>query len=196
MKLVMARLDSTKDELYGATLGLLEAFCATNGVPMPRIIRKRLGGPRCGMTCMGHDGTSAVVIDMRCCDDPGGRCFPAAPDDSTVVGVLAHEFGHVVLNWLEHKGDKHLQRRVMTVAEREESVSDYGRGSAHEQFAEAFRLAVLNPDLLRTGRPLRWTLLQSLGLMFPEPLPWRDVIARAPRQAVLMTEEWVRNGVG
>lgn len=115
--------------------------------------------------------------------------FPGYKADLTPVGVVAHETGH-------HVDDVTGRRPLGYGWRNEERVSGYEPNRA-ESFAEAFRLFVTNPDMLRAGRPARWAhLTEGLGLV-PGPLtPWDEVLAERGAHArfLVAAKNWVARG--
>jgi hypothetical protein len=115
--------------------------------------------------------------------------FPGYKADMTPVGVYTHELGHHVAAELGLPS-------LTTWAE--PSVSGY-EPNGSEAFAEAFRLFLTNPSLLREGRPRRWsTLTESLGLE-PSALaltPWDEVLRLrgAHERFITAARNWIKRG--
>ncbi len=59
-----------------------------------------------------------------------------------------------------------------------ESVSSYSKNNAVESFAEAMRLFILNPDLLRRAWPETFFSLETVFTPVVD-LTWREVLANA-----------------
>lgn len=94
--------------------------------------------------------------------------FPGYKADLTPVGVVCHEVGHHVDDLFGHPS------LVSWATEPPVSGYEPDRG---ERLAEAVRLLGTNPDLLRCGRPRRWTtLVDVLGLVPAHDLPWEEVL--------------------
>jgi hypothetical protein len=114
--------------------------------------------------------------------------------DLTAPGILAHEIGHHV--WFEHVA-RNFSNRVtrdellaLMSVQSEAPVSGYEPNS-HEVFAEAMRLFILNPTLLKEGRPGRWAALQGFGLRPLHDAPWRDVLVHAHPKIIRAAESWI-----
>lgn len=182
-------------KLFEDALGLSQSFFDMNSIPFPRIVHRRLGSSY-GLTCLGRDGTSCVTIDVTgCAHARDATSFPGAPEDRSAAGVLAHECGHAVLNWLEHSAPhRRFRQEIDATAAAEAPITDQATRSAHELFAETFRLTVLDPDLLRVGRPMHWALLRSSGLVVPVRATWDVVLSRAPHDVIDLTRCWIGAG--
>lgn len=76
--------------------------------------------------------------------------FPGWKADLTPIGVVTHEAGHHVYDT--------IGRPTLTGWSKEPRVSTYEPNS-NERFAEAVKLFMTNPDLLRVGRPTRYEFL-------------------------------------
>lgn len=115
--------------------------------------------------------------------------------DMTAPGILAHELGHYVKDIIDQKIDrKHravFRKNIQAISEVEPNVSSY-EPNADERWAEAFRLFVLNPDLLRVGRPVRYDFFLHLRLRPVNPLPWREVLANAHPKLIKAAESWIK----
>lgn len=114
--------------------------------------------------------------------------------DLTAPGVLAHEVGHHVHRELEKAsgsaGVLCLLRALAELALREAPVSGY-EPNEHEVMAEACRLFILNPELLRAGRPARFSFLTGLGLRPLHSVPWQDVLRNAHPRVVAAAVTWI-----
>lgn len=117
---------------------------------------------------------------------------PGSFEDHTALGVLCHEVGHHVDYALNPKA--YSRSKVSGFAELidcEEEVSGE-EFNVHESFAEAIRLFITNPVLLREGRPARWELLtHQLGLRPLHNVSWRAVLAKCPRYLRTAVETWL-----
>lgn len=113
--------------------------------------------------------------------------------DLTAPGILAHEMGHHVHHLMEKRHDrKDLLDVIKALSKAEAPVSGY-EPNAYETFAEAMRLFIMNPSLLREGRPFRFTVLSViLGLKPPHDVPWREVLRNAHPRIINAAEGWIR----
>ena len=113
--------------------------------------------------------------------------FPGSKADLTAVGVTAHETGHHVHEVL---GRRELLRVAGTMFPYEAAVSGY-EPHLGEAIAEACRLFILNPQLLREGRPFRWGfMVDVLGLRPLHDMPWRHVLVHAHPRLIAALEGW------
>jgi hypothetical protein len=114
--------------------------------------------------------------------------------DLTAPGILAHETGHHIHFQIDQKID-HKHRRVMLdclkgLAKVEASVSGY-EPNPFEVMAVMTRLFILNPTLLKEGRPKRFEFLSGLGLKPLHNAPWRDVLRHAHPRLIKAAENWI-----
>lgn len=121
--------------------------------------------------------------------------FTGFKADLTAPGILAHEIGHHVHNVIEDasrcKPDE-IRRMVKEVVKNERPVSSY-EPNHYEVIAEAMRLFILNPELLREGRPWRWSLLTAqFGLKPPHVVAWKNVLTHAHTKIVSAAENWIK----
>lgn len=144
-------------------------------------------------------GWSAIALDLKKCRPatrvPGfSWSYPGFKADLTPLGVFCHETGHHVDYTFDPDGISRL-RPWRDVVDSEEDVSGYEPNYC-ESFAEALRLFITNPDLLRVGRPERWEYLTSgLGLMPLHTHTWRRVLQKAHPKFKAAAENWIRSGV-
>jgi hypothetical protein len=124
--------------------------------------------------------------------------FTGYKSDLTLPGVLAHEMGHHVHFRLENRHpaaavfSRQLQVYIKTVVDAEPPVSGY-EPNLHEAFAEMMRLFILNPMLLKEGRPKRYTLLADVLNLKPlHQVPWRDVLHHAHPKIIKAAEGWIK----
>jgi hypothetical protein len=94
--------------------------------------------------------------------------------DLTAPGVTAHELGHHIWNVMRVDEDAFAE-----AIEGERAVSSY-EPITEESFAEACKLFVLNPDLLRQGRPKRYEFFTvALGLAPVVTETWDEILIHA-----------------
>ncbi len=144
-------------------------------------------------------GWSAVAIDVQAChlearQRPSGlKPFWQAPGsfmDFTPVGVFCHEVGHHV-DYVLHPKAYSRQNGFQEVVDNEDEVSSVEH-NVLESFAEAIRLFITNPDLLRQGRPDRYEYLtKGMGLKPLHNLSWRTVLRNAGKRVVSAAQTWL-----
>ncbi len=104
--------------------------------------------------------------------------YPGHKTDRTPAGILAHETGHHV----GHELRLDTSSEWFDIWLFSDSVTSY-EPTMEEGFAETMRLFILNPELLRKGRPSRYQYLIDAGLKPLKPGGnWKvDVLANAPQ---------------
>lgn len=108
--------------------------------------------------------------------------FPGHKTDRSVAGITAHEMGHHVWFHKIRRPKRHDLRNIWIdlVVKTEKKITSY-EPTYEEAFAEAARLFILNPDLLKNGRPRRYAFFTGdLKLTPLHDLPWADVLQNAP----------------
>lgn len=125
--------------------------------------------------------------------DKNGRPLIQAPgsfEDFTPLGVMCHEVGHHV-DYVLHPSSYSQRNGFEAVVDEEEDVSRIEH-NVLESFAEAIRLFVTNPDLLRVGRPDRYEYLtKTIGLKPLHLTPWRSVLRNAGKRVRSAAEAWL-----
>ena len=112
--------------------------------------------------------------------------------DLTSAGILAHECGHHVHNLLIRSGtEKDVFILAKYAKENEAGVSSY-EPDPSELIAESMKLFILNPDLLKQGRKIRWRMLtEYIGLKPAHDLKWREVLKNAHPKLIRAAENWI-----
>lgn len=142
-------------------------FCVVNSLDVPAFCQVHLSGALLGTASRWQGGIYLVKIDANACNLPrysdrfaGG--WPGAQYDDTVVGVVAHEIGHIT-HWTESTQIHKRRKDIEAVARREpEAISEYEKTHPDERWAEAMRLFILNPSLLAHRWPKRYDYLSSM----------------------------------
>lgn len=145
----------------------MKAFCELNRIPKPKIAFFKTRNGDCGYYNW-HSGI--LCIDPDACArevrNPAVRNWshPHYFTDRTVYGVLHHEFGHYVHEFLNFprlpKGKQ---------------ITGYEPNNS-ERFAETIKLFLGNPTLLREYNPRRYAKLLSLGLKPLHEKDWKEVM--------------------
>lgn len=197
----LGKVHPRKRLLFEETVELAWTWLRAHGLELPGLVAtgdERFVG-KSNFGCYWNYRARTVVIDVAKCSLAkrihGTLNFPRSFEDNTPVGVVAHEVGHHV--------DRVLGRRrgiswISSLPEWIELVNDepdVGRQETDtgEAFAEAFRLLLTNPDLLRVGRFDRYEfLVDRLGFRPPGRVrPWRKVLAGASPELVCAVERWI-----
>jgi hypothetical protein len=144
-------------------------------------------------------GWSAVAVDIDSChrkarqQPVGGQTFWQAPGsfmDFTPLGVFCHEVGHHV-DYSLHLKAFSVQNGFQDVVDNEEEISTI-EYNVPESFAEAIRLFVTNPDLLREGRPERYEYLtKGMGLKPLHSHSWKRVLRNAGKRVNDAVVKWI-----
>jgi hypothetical protein len=153
---------------------------------------------------LSEKGVTAVALNLSACLRASrfrmfgnGRWVSQAPgsfEDYTPYGVFCHEVGHHVDYSLHSKGHSKRCGLFLSLVEEEEEVSGF-EYNVQESFAEAIRLFVTNPDLLRVGRPLRWDYLTKVLRLKPlHAAPWRRVLSLSAKRVRASVPAWMEAG--
>ncbi len=144
-------------------------------------------------------GWSAVAVDVAGCPTqrrvnvgsvPPFWQSPGSPQDFTPIGVICHEVGHHV-DYTLHPKAYSTVNGFEAVVDGEEDISSVEHNIL-ESFAEAIRLFITNPALLREGRPDRFDYLtRSVGLKPLHGSPWRTVLGKAGKRVLASVERWI-----
>jgi hypothetical protein len=178
--------NQNKNENVEYGVQILDQFCALNAIQMPKIK---------STNSKSHYGyykwkSSTIWINVKKCRTPVKTpgftwSYTGYKSDLTAAGVLAHEAGHYVDDILGRPSKK-----ISKFVRGEAAVTSYEPDSC-EAFAESMKLFILNPDLLKIGRPKRYEFLISLGL---QPLildSWEVVLACAHPKLIAAAKNWM-----
>jgi hypothetical protein len=181
----------SKQAAYELAKAHAEAFLDLNGIERPRSFELASLGKLHGMYKNG-----SVFVDLKRSrvptKTPGFQwSYTGYKSDLTAPGILAHEIGHHVHFRL---GVEPIIRAMRGITKIEANVTSY-EPNASEAFAEAAKLLVLNPDLLRRGRPKRWGYMtNALGLKPLHDARWQDVLKNAHPRFFAAAEAWIAKG--
>lgn len=195
-----------KETALRAAVTYVEAFLDLNGIPR---VREYLFAPDDSKKPPGknpwHDNgwywRGALFVNLKRSRVPVKApgfswSFTGFKADLTAPGILAHETGHHVHFELEKRLSTELRKGLMDclgyLKDNETAVSGY-EPNLHEVMAEAMRLFIMNPTLLREGRPERFRFLTDhLGLRALHDAPWRDVLRNAHPRIIAAAEGWIK----
>lgn len=164
----------------------IEKFCRLNKIPIPKIVYKYLNSY--GEYIWGKD---SIYINLKRAKTPirtpgFSWSYTGYKSDLTVAGVLAHECGHYVDFYFNYASNK-MKHFIKTEA----SVSSY-EPNVRETFAESMKLFILNPDLLKIGRPLRYKFLTEVVKLKPAiEDSWEVVLQNAHPKLISAAESWI-----
>ena len=162
---------------------MAEEFCEYNGLPVIPVyndVRLR------GYGLYEHEKIKVNVQATATPQRTRGRAwsFPGHKSDRTAAGVVCHETGHHA--YFNCK----LPRGWREVVAATRPITSY-EPSAGEAYAESLRLFILNPDLLRLGRPERYKYITEYhGLRPVVTLEWRAVLEHAPEHILAAAEKF------
>ncbi len=124
--------------------------------------------------------------------------FTGSKADLTAPGIIAHEHTHYVHHHLEEAGGKVIRIDMLNALNKliddEEPLSGY-EPNVYELMAEAGRLFILNPTLLKAARPLRYQTLCDFGLKPCHDTHWREVLKHAHPRFITMLENWIKRAL-
>ena len=176
-----------KNENFNYCVEIITQFCQFNNIPFPKIIiENRL--PYHGM----YDGsTQNIYVNVKTAKTPVKTpgfawSYTGYKADLTPAGILAHEFGHYVDHYL-----KYISKKMKLV--KESAVSSYEPNQS-ERFAESMKLFILNPDLLKTGRPQRYQFLTQKCNLKPVIVDeWNIVLGNAHEKLITAAKNWIKS---
>lgn len=118
--------------------------------------------------------------------------FTGFKSDMTAPGIFSHEIGHHIHNCLITLRDNTaFLKAIKKIKTNESPVSGY-EPCSYESFAEMIRLFILNPNLLRLGRPIRWAFLtQGLNFKPLHDVSWREILVHAHPKIIASAEKWI-----
>ena len=146
---------------------VLKEFCELNNIPKPHIAFFTSHKNYCGYY---DKKIKTLCIDPNACarevQNPAMRSWshPHYFTDRTIYGVLHHEFGHYLHEYL--KFPKLPKERQITSYE----------PNAGERFAETIKLFLGNPNLLQEYDPGRYSKLLQLGLKPIHNKAWQQIM--------------------
>ena len=168
-------------------------FLKLNSIPEPKYIRNDSIDAH-GLY-VKQNARSVIMVNVK-----GSSCpvkvpghswsFPCNKADLTVIGITAHETGHHIAYEFGSTKISNNFKKITTI---EPKVSSY-EPSVHEAFAEAMKLFINNPELLREGRPGRWAFItQYVGLKPMHSIPWKKVLKEAHPRLIDVAERWIEH---
>jgi hypothetical protein len=194
--------DYDQRDAVAKTLTLLERVADENALGDYSVVDKPLGRYFGLYKPLGR-----LYYDSKVCRRPVKTpgyawSFTGYKADRTAPGVIAHEMGHHAWEVITRRLDGGVvsrRRRTMylvwkEIAKKEAEVTSYASHIPEEDFAEAFKVFVLNPDLLRTGRPVRWAAMSALGLKPAFDVPWELVLIHAHDKIIAAAKKWIAKG--
>lgn len=184
MEIIVDPNNYDKKIAYQQAIDLCNFFLAKNNISVPKyriFDRTKLRGYyNKGQITIRLKGSPSPV------KKPGWRwSYTGYKADLTIPGVIAHELGHYVDDYLKLSNVKSFH----DICYREAPVSSY-EPTMSESFAEAMKLFILNPDLLKCGRPERYTYISNY-LKPITNLLWKDILVNAHPKLISTAESWI-----
>jgi hypothetical protein len=181
--------EETKDELLYIGIDLLEKFSKENGIRMPHIyINSGMSTKYYGLFYPNN----VIHVNMKTCRPPVKTpgydwSYPGYVQDLTPLGILAHEFGHYISDIL----GKSFRKNFVNIKKIEENVTATDERGLDEKMAEAARLFLTNPDLLKRGRPLRYEIFKEHYTPIVKHR-WKTVLKNAHPKIINAAERWMQ----
>lgn len=179
-----------KQELFRLGVEVCRDFLDTNCLRHPEFIGHKAPHTNNKWQDFGLYVAPRVYVNVEKSSMPAyfrGRMWswPGYKTDRTATGITAHECGHHLVELIRNhelfpsKLSDRLLERFMPAIEGEKDLTGYAP-VPEEHFAEAARLYILNPDLLKHGRPKRYAFFHDGLELNPIGGPWRDMLQGAP----------------
>lgn len=170
---------------YGKSI--VRAFCDFNEIALPAFVEDN----KMNANGMYYWGKPRLRYNIKRCRTPVNNpgfawSYTGYKSDMTVAGVVAHEFGHYIDDIL-----KTPSKRIKKAVAGESCVTSY-EPNTYEIFAEAFRVFVLNPELLKIGRPKRYAFFEGLGLKPVILDNWEYVLGHAHNKIINAAHSWIK----
>lgn len=181
----------SKEQLLYKGIELMESFCEHNGIKIPHVFINSGLGP----SCYGVFYYKNIIhLNMKLCKPPVkvpgyDWSFPGYIQDLTPYGILAHELGHYISDILGKK----FRKNFVNIKKIEENVTASDDRGLDEKMAEAARLFITNPDLLKRGRPHRYEIFKK----HYDPIVnnrWRTILKHAHPKIHTAAERWIERG--
>jgi hypothetical protein len=181
--------DEDKYNLLERGLELISEFSIHNKIRKPRVFIYD-GENKNAYGLFYPD--NVIQINIKSCRTPVKTpgydwTFPGYVQDLTPYGILAHEFGHYISDRL----GKQFRKNFIKIHHIESNVTSSDNRGLDEKMAEAARLFLTNPDLLKKGRPLRYQIFRE----YYEPIikhRWKTVLKNAHPKIIAAAENWIK----
>lgn len=122
--------------------------------------------------------------------------FIASPNDCSVGGAMCHEIGHFCHESLTDDSRERMESWFEDALLKEKAVNPYASSNVHEDVAETFRLFIMNPDLLKIGRPIRYNIMQQkLNYKPIHNVPYTSVLKHADSKILTKCEDWIKQKI-
>lgn len=191
--MLIAKVCHTKQDLFCLAKAHVAKFCDLNNLSFPLITINN------NIENYGYykynDQNGYICLNYKSCKNPmfkpTGRLqsFPGNKTDRTIAGVLCHEVGHYID--FTTRNEINLSMKFRDLYGVENTITSYDLMDI-ERVAESFRLFILNPMLLKAGRPRTFEILNS----YFKPVhnwPWKLLFSHCPQKELYYNwcEAWI-----
>jgi hypothetical protein len=207
MSIIVDPYNYDLETAFKESVVLIKEFCNVNDIPYPKLdLRDQTNGPfgtydpRTNIITLFPRNTKTPV------KVPGYKwSYTGYKADCTLPGVFAHEFGHYLDSHLATKmfnkksAYTSLDKTMQFILDYEKPVSGYidrftnKKEKMSEAFAEVIKLFVLNPDLLKQGRPKSYEMITSLGIIPVVTEEWTEILKNAHPKLISAANSWVKS---
>jgi hypothetical protein len=190
------------------SIELINNFCEFNNIPKPKIEIQN-NSRNFGSYYMRSNKIVVNLKKSRCPVRIPGRAwsYTGYKSDLTIGGVIAHEMGHYI-DYLKGRKAGYREFYSMSCKENaaeiiemilsEPAITSYsGNGpQSHripETIAESMKLFILNPDLLRKGRPKAYRIMTEVyGLKPVVHKSWEEILINADVKLTNAAGNWIK----
>lgn len=133
--------------------GIIKQFCDANNIKVPKCRVQKLDK---GLGVFKPSKPNFIFVDIEKCRVSNKRLNATFIKDKTICGVIIHEFAHYIHLNHHYSYLKNCFKRL------KEPLIHYFESDIDEDIAESIRLFILNPTLLKEGRPKRYKILSRI----------------------------------
>ena len=186
--------NQSKEDNLNWAKSAIQGFCKLNGITPPKIRTVSLYRGESNIFGSYTRGKDEIFVNLFRSRTPikvpgFSWSYTGYKADLTTAGIAAHEFGHYLDYCLGYPSSS-----IKRMVKEEKNVSSY-EPNASETFAEMMKLFILNPDLLRVGRPTRYrALTETLGFRPYITASWEEVLGNAHPKLIAAAKTWISQG--
>ena len=160
-----------KSELTQLGISYCKKFCKLNNIPEPKFI---INSNRYNYNCGTYIQNKIYINESKCANETKTPGFSWSHRhyfvDREPCGVVCHEFGHYIHDFLT---------KFKLQFPKENPISGY-EPNHKERFAEAFKVFILNPDLLKNYAPKKYEIFtKTLKLIPIFSESWKEVLEKS-----------------
>jgi hypothetical protein len=206
MSMIVDPYNYDLEQTFKDSVTLIKEFCNVNDIPYPKL---DLRDNNIGTFGTFNHKTNLITLYPRNAKTPvkvpGYKwSYTGYKADCTLPGVFAHEFGHYLDSYLATKmfnqksAYTSLDKTMQFILDYEKPVSGYidrftnKRAKMSEAFAEVMKLFILNPDLLKQGRPKSYEMIISLGIVPVVTEEWTEILKNAHPKLISAANSWIK----